>query len=85
MEVINEMRGTLSRMDLRTVNSFDWQYIQQIIHFGLIVASALMIWKSLMVITNSESPIVVVLRFYPSYSIIVGAWNQHFSGAISSS
>lgn len=29
--------------------------------FGMIVSSALMIWKGLMVLTGSESPIVVVL------------------------
>jgi len=29
----------------------------------MIVSSALMIWKGLMVVTGSESPIVVVLRF----------------------
>lgn len=29
--------------------------------FGMIVSSALMIWKGLMVVTGSESPIVVVL------------------------
>jgi len=37
------------------------QIIEQIISFGLIVSTALMIWKSLMVISASESPIVVVL------------------------
>ena len=34
----------------------------QILNFGMIVSSALMIWKGLMVVTGSESPIVVVLR-----------------------
>ena len=29
----------------------------------MIVCSALMIWKSLMVVTNTESPVVVVLRY----------------------
>ncbi|VFV40786.1 signal peptidase complex catalytic subunit sec11a [Lynx pardinus] len=33
----------------------------QVLNFGMIVSSALMIWKGLMVITGSESPIVVVL------------------------
>eukprot|EP01088_Endostelium_zonatum_P004799 TRINITY_DN16143_c0_g1_i1.p1 TRINITY_DN16143_c0_g1~~TRINITY_DN16143_c0_g1_i1.p1 ORF type:complete len:181 (+),score=14.78 TRINITY_DN16143_c0_g1_i1:94-636(+) len=37
------------------------QLLIQAISFGLIVASALMIWKTLMIITRSESPIVVVL------------------------
>eukprot|EP01089_Gocevia_fonbrunei_P012027 TRINITY_DN2735_c0_g1_i1.p1 TRINITY_DN2735_c0_g1~~TRINITY_DN2735_c0_g1_i1.p1 ORF type:complete len:178 (-),score=17.89 TRINITY_DN2735_c0_g1_i1:44-577(-) len=46
--------GNLARMNAR-------QLILQAISFGLIVSSALMIWKSLMVISQSESPIVVVL------------------------
>ncbi|KAK0155642.1 Signal peptidase complex catalytic subunit SEC11A [Merluccius polli] len=33
----------------------------QLLNFGMIVSSALMIWKGLMVVTGSESPIVVVL------------------------
>ncbi len=37
------------------------QVFGQIISLGLIVTSALMIWKFLMVISNSESPVVVVL------------------------
>ena len=35
--------------------------LQQGITLGMIVCSALMIWKSLMIITNTESPVVVVL------------------------
>jgi len=37
------------------------QLLYQILNFGMIVSSALMIWKGLMVMTGSESPIVVVL------------------------
>ncbi|XP_077288431.1 signal peptidase complex catalytic subunit SEC11 homolog C twr [Arctopsyche grandis] len=37
------------------------QLIYQILSVGMIVSSALMIWKGLMVVTGSESPIVVVL------------------------
>ncbi|XP_042052698.1 signal peptidase complex catalytic subunit SEC11C-like [Salvia splendens] len=37
------------------------QALHQTISIGLIVTSALMIWKGLMCITGSESPIVVVL------------------------
>ncbi|KAE9600521.1 putative signal peptidase I [Lupinus albus] len=37
------------------------QLITQAITFGLIVTSALIIWKGLMCITGSESPVVVVL------------------------
>lgn len=37
------------------------QFFFQVLSFGMIVSSALMIWKGLMVATGSESPIVVVL------------------------
>lgn len=37
------------------------QFTYQVLSFGMIVSSALMIWKGLMVVTGSESPIVVVL------------------------
>lgn len=37
------------------------QLIFQVLNFGLIIASALTIWKGLMLATGSESPIVVVL------------------------
>lgn len=40
-----------------------FQFLYQVLSFGMIVSSALMIWKGLMVVTGSESPIVVVLRF----------------------
>lgn len=39
-----------------------FQFLYQVLSFGMIVSSALMIWKGLMVVTGSESPIVVVLR-----------------------
>ena len=38
------------------------QLFFQLLNFAMIVSSALMIWKGLMVVTGSESPIVVVLR-----------------------
>jgi signal peptidase len=34
----------------------------QLLNLAMIVFSALMIWKGLMVVTRSESPVVVVLR-----------------------
>lgn len=37
------------------------QWIFQVLSFGLIIASALTIWKGLILATGSESPIVVVL------------------------
>lgn len=40
-----------------------FQLYYQVLNFGMIVSSALMIWKGLMVVTGSESPIVVVLRY----------------------
>nr|P0C7V7.1 PUTATIVE PSEUDOGENE: RecName: Full=Putative signal peptidase complex catalytic subunit SEC11B; AltName: Full=SEC11 homolog B; AltName: Full=SEC11-like protein 2 [Homo sapiens] len=37
-----------------------WRLYYQVLNFGMIVSSALMIWKGLMVITGSESPIVLL-------------------------
>uniref|UniRef100_A0A8C4R9L6 Signal peptidase complex catalytic subunit SEC11 n=1 Tax=Eptatretus burgeri TaxID=7764 RepID=A0A8C4R9L6_EPTBU len=45
--------------DVRRMNKRQLYY--QVLNFGMIVSSALMIWKGLMVFTGSESPIVVVL------------------------
>uniref|UniRef100_A0A670JDM6 Signal peptidase complex catalytic subunit SEC11 n=2 Tax=Podarcis muralis TaxID=64176 RepID=A0A670JDM6_PODMU len=45
--------------DVRRMNNRQLYY--QVLNFGMIVSSALMIWKGLMVATGSESPIVVVL------------------------
>uniref|UniRef100_A0A8V0ZVE8 Signal peptidase complex catalytic subunit SEC11 n=1 Tax=Gallus gallus TaxID=9031 RepID=A0A8V0ZVE8_CHICK len=49
--------------DVRRMNKRQLYY--QVLNFGMIVSSALMIWKGLMVVTGSESPIVVVLRGGP--------------------
>ena len=38
------------------------QLAQQVVNLGMILASALIIWKSLILFTASESPVVVVLR-----------------------
>jgi len=54
MDVINDNLASLRRMQFR-------QIFEQIVAFGMIVSTALIIWKSLMLITGSESPIVVVL------------------------
>lgn len=51
---LDSMLGDVQRMDKR-------QFLYQVLSFGMIVSSALMIWKGLMVVTGSESPIVVVL------------------------
>merc|ERR1712026_357556 len=37
------------------------QLIYQVLNFGMVISSALMIWKSLICLSGSESPIVVVL------------------------
>merc|ERR1711879_1091986 len=37
------------------------QLLYQVLNMGMVISSALMIWKSLMLISGSESPIVVVL------------------------
>ncbi|KAK4747214.1 hypothetical protein SAY87_026251 [Trapa incisa] len=37
------------------------QFLSQVVSFGMIVTSALIIWKALMCVTGSESPVVVVL------------------------
>ena len=38
----------------------------------MIVSSALMIWKGLMIVTGSESPIVVVLTNFQEEAVRVG-------------
>ncbi|XP_055153655.1 signal peptidase complex catalytic subunit SEC11C isoform X4 [Symphalangus syndactylus] len=45
--------------DLKKMNKRQLYY--QVLNFAMIVSSALMIWKGLIVLTGSESPIVVVL------------------------
>lgn len=49
------------------------QVYYQVLNFAMIVSTALMIWKGLMVVTGSESPIVVVLRLFntPNISIYI--------------
>lgn len=49
-----QMFDEVRRMNIR-------QLYYQGLNFAMIVSSALMIWKGLMVLTGSESPIVVVL------------------------
>ncbi|KAL5284771.1 SEC11A family protein [Megaselia abdita] len=51
---LDDMLSEAQRMNKR-------QFLYQALSFGMIVSSALMIWKGLMVVTGSESPIVVVL------------------------
>lgn len=48
--------------ELKKLWSNKRQLAFQALNLAMIVLSALMIWKSLMVVTKSESPVVVVLR-----------------------
>jgi signal peptidase len=52
--MFGEIVGELKNMSVR-------QLVSQILGLGLIVTSAFMIWKCLMLATGSESPVVVVL------------------------
>mmetsp|Transcript_19627 Transcript_19627/g.42602 ORF Transcript_19627/g.42602 Transcript_19627/m.42602 type:complete len:182 (+) Transcript_19627:118-663(+) len=54
MDVVKETYDSLRRMKVRTL-------LSQTISLGLIISSALMMWRSLILITGSESPVVVVL------------------------
>eukprot|EP00727_Mastigamoeba_balamuthi_P011446 m51a1_g6924 putative signal peptidase complex catalytic subunit sec11c isoform x1 (183) ;mRNA; r:162645-163372 len=54
MEFAAQYVAPIKRMRLR-------QLVLTVVTFGLVVASALAIWKTLMLTTGSESPIVVVL------------------------
>uniref|UniRef100_A0A6T7YSY8 Signal peptidase complex catalytic subunit SEC11 n=1 Tax=Pyramimonas obovata TaxID=1411642 RepID=A0A6T7YSY8_9CHLO len=52
--IVSEVVYTLRTMQKR-------QYLMQGVSLGLIVTSALIIWRTLMLVTGSESPVVVVL------------------------
>merc|ERR1712070_746905 len=54
MTLFGEMFDELSAMSVR-------QLVSQVLGLGLIVTSAFMIWKCLILATKSESPVVVVL------------------------
>lgn len=47
--------------ELRDLAKRPRQFIMQVLNLACIVFSALMLWKGLMVVTMSESPVVVVL------------------------
>lgn len=47
--------------DLKAMLANPRQTLQQVLNFGLVLSTAFMLWKSLSVISNSPSPIVVVL------------------------
>merc|ERR1711865_972920 len=54
MESLTMGFNNIKRMDKR-------MFLSQALNLGMIVFSALMIWKGLMFITKAESPVVVVL------------------------
>jgi len=67
------------------------QLLFQSLNLAMIVFSALMIWKGLMFLTKSESPVVVVLRYlmtallsiiFHIFMFSVDQWNQHFKEGI---
>lgn len=65
--------------------SYKPQVLLQSLNFASVIASGLMIWKGLGLITNTESPIVVVLRFVPLSRVfhcnrltdVVSRWHLH--------
>ena len=52
-----------SRDDCQHYAMTSLQMTVSVLNLAMIVFSALMIWKGVMVFTNSESPVVVVLRW----------------------
>ncbi|KNC71024.1 hypothetical protein SARC_16445, partial [Sphaeroforma arctica JP610] len=52
--LLNEHLGDLMRMNKRN-------QLGQLLNFFMVIGSALMLWKGLILYTGSESPIVVVL------------------------
>jgi signal peptidase len=50
-------------MELKKLYKNKRQLTFQALNLAMIVFSALMIWKGLMFVTKSESPVVVVLRY----------------------
>jgi signal peptidase I len=53
MEFLNPIKD-LTKMKIRAL-------VLQVVVLGTIISSALMMWKGLMLVMNSESPVVVVL------------------------
>ena len=49
------------------------QVFEQVIAVGMILSTALIIWESLLLLTGSESPIVVVLRSPSSMRLLLSA------------
>ena len=80
MNIITDTVNEIRKMRFRKL-------LLQGLNFGMIVCSALMIWKTLMIVTNTESPVVVVLRYF-SFRIlihdgVVVAWSLRITVATS--
>ena len=54
--------------DTSTEMHHDYQVLLQILNFATVISTGLMIWKGLGIVTNTESPIVVVLRSVVSFT-----------------
>ena len=64
MGIISDTIEQIRSMKIRQVSNLivlTLQLILQAIQFGLIVTSALMMWRGLMLVAGNESPMVVVL------------------------
>lgn len=44
------------------------QVLTQALNFALVLSTALMMWKGLAVVCNTDSPVVVVLTWAPTFS-----------------
>eukprot|EP01098_Paradermamoeba_levis_P000826 TRINITY_DN10957_c0_g1_i1.p1 TRINITY_DN10957_c0_g1~~TRINITY_DN10957_c0_g1_i1.p1 ORF type:complete len:219 (-),score=53.60 TRINITY_DN10957_c0_g1_i1:208-789(-) len=61
MQKIDQFFGlSVALSQLRHLKKQKHKFAWQLIQFGLIVSSALMIWKTLSIVTGCESPVVVV-------------------------
>ena len=75
MHVLTDMFSELSSMNSRRM-------MMQAVNTSLVICTALMTWKSLMVATNSESPVVVVLSgsmepaYYRGDILVLELWEQ---------
>lgn len=58
---MTELRGVLPRVVPGCFRPNTQQVLFQLLNFLNVVASGLVMWKALCLVTNSESPIVVVL------------------------
>ena len=80
MNIITDTVNEIRKMRFRKL-------LLQGLNFGMIVCSALMIWKTLMIVTNTESPVVVVLRYSSILVLIhdglVVAWSRRITVATS--